>query len=210
MQQRLDTNCSHGLCLSKCWGVEKLLDLADRPLRPSGANVTGCSAGWSTVRLCSLLWLLVNGQLCNFWSMVNQFCHLDFQLELRVQTIQIKGSWRNKRQRQNQNIIQWDSLRSALYKQKSVFCSLQPRMSRSMVNHQILMAILLPLVSVSSFSQNELAQLPLGENTLFDFSYISQKFSFLFPLSLLLYSILHRGDYEYLNFQTILKFNKYI
>ena len=76
---------------------------------------------WSTVRLCSLLWLLVNGQLCNFRSMVNQFCHLEFQLELRVQTIQIKGSWRNKRQRQNQNIIQWDSLRSALYKQKKCF-----------------------------------------------------------------------------------------
>ena len=83
-------------------------------------------------------------------------------------------------------------------------------MLRSMVSRQILMVILLPLVSVSSFSQNELAQLPLGENTLFDFSYISQKFSFLFALTLLLYSILHRGDYEYLNFQKIRKFHKYI
>ena len=150
---------------------------------------------------CKCHWvrcLLVNGQLCDFWSVVNHFSHLEFQLGLRVQSNQIRGSWRSKRQHQNQNIIQWDSPVSPLKTKKVFFFSLQARMSRSVVNRQILTVILLPLVSVSSFSQNELAQLPLGEST---FIYISQKCGFLFPLSLLLYSILHRWDYEYFNFQ---------
>ena len=98
MQERVDTNCSHGLSASvnaeelricSIWQTDPCDPLEQKSL---GALPVG--------QLCDF------AHCCDFWSMVKYFSYLEFQLGLRSQASQIRGSWRNRRKHQNLNYIQ--------------------------------------------------------------------------------------------------------